>query len=66
MARVETKGGASEMERKASQGSVMSLGGGRRDSESVEEWEKRKARWEKKEKAKIDEARRLKVIVSDL
>ncbi|GAA5830077.1 hypothetical protein JCM5353_000700 [Sporobolomyces roseus] len=67
MARVETKGGgasasASEMERKASQGSVMSLGGGRRDSESVEEWEKRKTRWEKKEKAKIDEARRLKVI----
>ena len=67
MARVETKGSASaiasgEMERKASQGSTMS-GLGRRDSETQEEWDKRRARWEKKEKAKVDEARRLKVIV---
>ena len=65
MARVETKGSASasgEMERKGSQASTMS-GLGRRDSETQEEWDKRRAKWEKKEKAKVDEARRLKVIV---
>ncbi|GAA5953609.1 hypothetical protein JCM3765_006917 [Sporobolomyces pararoseus] len=72
MARVESKGlsaGAVEMERKGSTGSTFSiLSSGsssnlaRRESETVEEWEKRKSRWEKKEKAKADEARRLKVI----
>jgi len=72
MARVESKGtGAIEMERKGSTGStfsVLSSGSSnnlaRRDNETVEEWEKRKVRWDKKEKAKADEARRLRVIVS--
>lgn len=76
MARVESKGlsggtSAVEMERKGSTGSTFSILSStssnnlaRRDSETVEEWEKRKSRWEKKEKAKADEARRLKVIVS--
>lgn len=69
MARVESKG--VEMERKGSTGSVVSTMSGassgtltRRDNESNEEWEKRKSRWDKKEKAKADEARRLKVIAS--
>ncbi|GAA5916286.1 uncharacterized protein JCM6883_001447 [Sporobolomyces salmoneus] len=69
MARVESKGvGGIEMERKGSTGSSMSiLSSGssnlaRRENETVEEWEKRKIRWEKKEKAKADEARRLRVI----
>ncbi|GAA5877835.1 hypothetical protein JCM16303_000255 [Sporobolomyces ruberrimus] len=67
MARVESKG--VEMERKGSTGSVVSTMSGassgtltRRDNESNDEWEKRKSRWDKKEKAKADEARRLKVI----
>lgn len=58
------------MERKGSTGSaisILSTGSSslaRRESETLEEWEKRKTRWEKKEKAKADEARRLRVIVS--
>ncbi|GAA6014500.1 hypothetical protein JCM11491_004516 [Sporobolomyces phaffii] len=69
MARVESKGIAGvEMERKGSTGSgfsVLSNGSlnlARRESETADEWEKRKVRWEKKEKAKADEARRLRVI----
>ncbi|GAA5829258.1 hypothetical protein JCM3766R1_001038 [Sporobolomyces carnicolor] len=69
MARVESKGlGGIEMERKGSTGSaisILSTGSSslaRRESETLEEWEKRKTRWEKKEKAKADEARRLRVI----
>lgn len=38
---------------------------GPREGDSRAEWEKRKERYERKEKAKVDEARRLKVIVSD-
>ncbi|GAA5843821.1 hypothetical protein JCM11251_001812 [Rhodosporidiobolus azoricus] len=53
MARVED--GSREMERKLSSG-------GAREGESQEEYEKRRVRYEKKEKAKLDEARRLRVI----
>jgi hypothetical protein len=54
MARVED--GGREMERKLSTGGV-------REGESSEEYERRKTRYERKEKAKMDEARRLRVIV---
>ncbi|BGP66439.1 hypothetical protein NBRC10512_002495 [Rhodotorula toruloides] len=53
MARVED--GSKEMERKLSTGGV-------REGETVEEYEKRRARYERKERAKVDEARRLRVI----
>ncbi|GAA5917238.1 hypothetical protein JCM6882_005538 [Rhodosporidiobolus microsporus] len=53
MARVED--GSREMERKLSSG-------GAREGESAEEYEKRRVRYERKEKAKMDEARRLRVI----
>ncbi|GAA6020518.1 hypothetical protein JCM10207_000029 [Rhodosporidiobolus poonsookiae] len=53
MARVED--GSREMERKLSTGGI-------RDGETGEEFERRKARYERKEKAKMDEARRLRVI----
>ncbi|GAA5878665.1 hypothetical protein JCM8547_005114 [Rhodosporidiobolus lusitaniae] len=53
MARVED--GGREMERKLSTGGV-------REGESMEEYERRKQRYERKEKAKMDEARRLRVI----
>lgn len=39
---------------------------GPRDGETPLDWERRKERYERKEKAKMDEARRLKVIVSAL
>lgn len=54
MARVED--GSKEMERKLSTGGV-------REGETAEEYEKRRARYERKERAKVDEARRLRVIV---
>ncbi|GAA5938654.1 uncharacterized protein JCM15063_005381 [Sporobolomyces koalae] len=64
MARVETKSThtatAPEMDRTANASSSSTIT--RRDSESQQEWDKRKARWDKKEKAKADEARRLRVI----
>ncbi|BGP43944.1 hypothetical protein JCM10449v2_008001 [Rhodotorula kratochvilovae] len=53
MARVEE--GSRDMERKLSTG-------GAREGESTEEWERRRARYERKERAKSDEARRLRVI----
>ncbi|GAA5993471.1 hypothetical protein JCM10908_002210 [Rhodotorula pacifica] len=56
MARVED--GSREMERKRSEAGDL----GAREGESMEEWEKRRARYERKEKAKLDEARRLRVI----
>lgn len=58
MARVEE--GSRDMERKRSNAGET----GPRDGESVQEWEKRKQRYERKEKHKVDEARRLRVIVS--
>lgn len=57
MARVEE--GSRDMERKRSSAGES----GPREGESEAEWEKRKERYERKEKAKADEARRLKVIV---
>ncbi|GEM11769.1 hypothetical protein Rt10032_c17g5786 [Rhodotorula toruloides] len=53
MARVED--GSKEIERKLSTGGV-------REGETFEEYEKRRARYERKERAKVDEARRLRVI----
>ncbi|KPV72939.1 uncharacterized protein RHOBADRAFT_55598 [Rhodotorula graminis WP1] len=53
MARVEE--GSRDMERKLSTG-------GMRDGETRDEWERRRARYERKERAKVDEARRLRVI----
>ncbi|GAA5853193.1 hypothetical protein JCM9279_006257 [Rhodotorula babjevae] len=53
MARVEE--GSRDMERKLSTG-------GMRDGETLGEWERRRARYERKERAKADEARRLRVI----
>lgn len=57
MSRVEE--GSRDMERKRSSAGES----GPREGESEAEWEKRKERYERKEKAKADEARRLKVIV---
>jgi len=54
MARVEE--GSRDMERKLSTGGV-------RDGETHDEWVRRRARYERKERAKVDEARRLRVIV---
>ncbi|GAA6040814.1 hypothetical protein JCM8097_007724 [Rhodosporidiobolus ruineniae] len=53
MARVED--GSREMERKLSTGGI-------REGESMDEFERRKQRYERKERAKVDEARRLRVI----
>ncbi|GAA5909617.1 hypothetical protein JCM8208_007202 [Rhodotorula glutinis] len=53
MARVEE--GSRDMERKLSTG-------GMRDGETRDEWDRRRARYERKERAKVDEARRLRVI----
>ncbi|GAA5989478.1 hypothetical protein JCM11641_007315 [Rhodosporidiobolus odoratus] len=53
MARVED--GSREMERKISTGGI-------REGETQEDLEKRRQRYERKEKAKVDEARRLRVI----
>lgn len=56
MARVED--GSREMERKLSD-----AGTAPRPGESEDEWGRRRAKYERKEKAKLDEARRLRVIV---
>ncbi|GAA5967864.1 hypothetical protein JCM21900_003818 [Sporobolomyces salmonicolor] len=58
MARVD-EGRGRESERKRNSGGGVI---GRREGETTEEWERRQLKWERKEKAKVDEARRLKVI----
>ncbi|GAA5903390.1 hypothetical protein JCM5296_005636 [Sporobolomyces johnsonii] len=57
MARVD-EGRGRELEKLSSGGGGI----GRREGETAEEWERRQLKWERKEKAKVDEARRLKVI----